>query len=68
MKVKNDFKWVRVFSADPLPVNIPAGAPVEYHKANNCFYVCPSFFKDDVILKHDAAYYGCRVPSDNVEE
>jgi hypothetical protein len=65
MKVKRAFKWVRVFSTDPEPVDIPAGAPVEYR---GIFYVKPEFFADNAILKHDATFYGCRVDSDNVEE
>jgi len=66
VKTKSAFKWIRTCSADPLPVEIPAGAPVEYSKKT--YWVVPSFFKDNAILRHDAKYYGCRVEPDNVEK
>ena len=67
MKVKNAFKWGRSYSAIPGPIDIPAGAPVEWNEKNKCFYVIPSYFDGNGILKHDAVHYWCRVEPDNVE-
>jgi hypothetical protein len=69
MKVKNAFQWYRSYSASPEPVEIPAGAPVEYNKKNKQHYVKPSFFKEQgqLVEADDATYYGCRVARDNIE-
>jgi hypothetical protein len=67
MKVQYAFKWIRNFSADPDPIEIPAGAPVEYSFKNKQHYIKPEFFKANSILYHDATHYGCRVDEDNVE-
>ena len=64
MKTKAAFTWPRGFSSTG-PLEVPAGAPVEWHEANKCFYVKPSFF-EGAILQHDAEHYGCRVDADNV--
>lgn len=68
-KVKHSFIWRRVCSALPAPlafVEVPAGAAVE--KQGSEWFVSPSVFADDDIVKHDAEYYGCRVAPDNVIE
>jgi hypothetical protein len=65
MKTKNSFIWERVFSSTG-PVTIAAGAPVKYSKECKCYFVQPSFFSEDSILKHDATYHGCRVDLQNV--
>jgi hypothetical protein len=67
MKVKYAFKWIRNFSADSDPIEIPAGAPVEYSFKNKQHYVRPEFFSKSPILHHDATHYGCRVDEDNIE-
>jgi hypothetical protein len=69
MKVKNAFQWHRGYSAIPGPVEVPAGAPVEFNKKNNQHYVKPGFFRNQGMLieAHDATYHGCPVASDNVE-
>lgn len=67
MKVKHSFVWRRVCSALPAPaslVEVPAGAPVE--KQGGEWFVVPSVFEDDEIVRHDAEYYGCRVAPENV--
>jgi len=70
MKTKVDFLWYRSYSVVPGGIAIPAGSPVEYHRRDayrdNTFWINPSLFKDDSILKHDAIYHGCRVAPDNV--
>lgn len=68
MKTIREFVWPRGCSCLPreeAQVTIPAGAPVREY--NGEFYVEPSFFKDDEIVRHDALFYGCRVSPDNVE-
>jgi hypothetical protein len=81
LRVKNAFLWDRIFSAGS-PILISAGAPVERHEKNKCFYVKPEHFATVYIYKkrgswrpfkfdggiefHDATYYGCRVAPDNV--
>jgi hypothetical protein len=69
MKVKNAFQWQRSFSAAG-PIEIPAGAPVEWSAKNQQHYVKPSFFskQGQIIAAHDATHYGCRVAKDNVDE
>lgn len=67
MRVKTSFQWHRNFSAGG-PVKVEAGAPVEWHVKNKCFYVKPNYFEPDSILRHDAVHYGCRVRPDNVEK
>lgn len=64
-RVKQAFQWRRSFSAMPQPVEIPAGAPVEL--SQGAYWVQPVHFGDE-ILRHDAAYHGCPVTPDNVEE
>jgi len=69
MKTKHAFIWPRGCSALPrehAQVEVPAGAPVQYNKANQAYYVLPGFFKD-AIVRHDATYYGCEVKPNNVE-
>ena len=67
MKTKNSFIWERNFSAIGA-IEIPAGAPVQWHERNKCFYVDPDFFEKDSILRHDAIHYGCQVSKDNITE
>lgn len=43
---------------------IPAGSPVQF--INNEYFVSPSIFEG--IDKHDATYYGLRVPKENVNQ
>jgi len=64
LRVKATFNWVRLFSALPEPIQIPAGAPVE--EKGRQYWVRPSHFKGDETLHHDAVYYGCPVDPDNV--
>jgi hypothetical protein len=68
MKTNKDIVWERNFSADG-PITIPAGAPVERGtgRTEGMFFVKPEFFKDNGVLFHDAAYYGCRVTIEDVE-
>ena len=66
MKIKNAFQWHRQQSAIPGPIEIPAGAPVEY--TAGVYWVEPSFFPKDSIQQHDALHYGCRVDPDNVDQ
>lgn len=66
MTVKNAFQWIRNFSAGG-PIDIPAGAPVEWHAENKAYYVQPAFFSG-AIERHDAVHYGCRVEPDNVNQ
>lgn len=68
LSVKRDFIWPRSFASGPASmreVKIKAGAPVE--KKNGDYFVAPSYFSGDSILKHDATYYGCRVSKENVD-
>lgn len=68
MKTKREFTWNRGCSClprDQAKEVIPAGAPVQ--ERHGQFYVCPSFFSD-IIVRHDATYYGCWVNPDNVEK
>lgn len=65
MKTKEAFSWERVFSAGGS-IEVPAGAPVEYHAGNKTYYVQPRFF-NSIILQHDAIHYGCRVDPSNIE-
>jgi hypothetical protein len=69
MKVKNEFVWPRGCSCLPrehAQVIIPSGAPVKETYPGD-FFVNPSFFKEDAIVRHDATYHGCRVKPENVE-
>ena len=70
MVVKNSFIWHRSFSALNDEIKIPSGAPVEYHRKNKSYYVSPSFFtiQKMYIEAHDATYYGCSVPENNITE
>jgi hypothetical protein len=68
LSVKRDFTWPRSFASGPASVRevkIKAGAPVE--KRNGDYFVAPSYFNGDSLLKHDATYYGCRVAKDNID-
>ena len=65
MKTIRPITWVRNFSAGG-PIEIPAGAPVEWHDKNKCYFIDPNYFESP-IERHDAVHYGCRVESDNVD-
>jgi len=66
MKVKRAFLWHRTCSCIPGPINIAAGAPVEFRAINDGeYWVDPSYFTDSII-KHDSVHYGCRVAPNNV--
>ncbi len=45
-------------------INIPANSPVDFK--NGEYFISPSVFTG--INKHDATYYGFRVPKDNVQD
>jgi len=65
MKTIRPITWTRTFSAGG-PIEIPAGAPVEWHPKNKCYYIAPRYFSGS-IEHHDAVHYGCRVEPDNVD-
>jgi hypothetical protein len=66
MKTKHTLTWERIFSAAG-PVEVPAGAPVEWNEKNKTYYVQPAFFQSNSIMVHDATHYGCRVALNNVD-
>lgn len=51
-------------------VEVPAGARIERPVSGEpgVFWVDPSLFPKGSLERHDATYYGIRVPRDNVEE
>lgn len=44
---------------------VPAGSPVEV--LDGRFFVKPSVFPKDSMMRHDATYYGCIVDPKNVK-
>ena len=71
-RTKRAIQWYRSYSVIPGPIDIPSGAPVVKAPAADgtpgLFWIDDKFFKDDCILRHDAATHGCRVYPENVEE
>jgi hypothetical protein len=66
MRVKSAFTHDFGPGALNLTVDVPAGAPVDWHSANACWYVRPSCLPS--YARHDAEYRGIRVEADNLEE
>ena len=66
LKVKNDFYWVKTFSAvynDKTLVK--TGAPVVYHAKNKTYYVKSDYFNTP-FEQNDAKIHGCIVDKDNI--
>lgn len=63
--VKEPFRYTFGHAAGNYSVDVPAGAPCEWHNANQEWYVSPAYFTNGFI-RHDATHYGIRVAANNI--
>jgi hypothetical protein len=67
MQTKRELSFSRPYSSVPTSIStitVRAGAPVEFIKKR--YWIKPNYFGKNLMLKHDATYYGFEVQKEDV--